>query len=71
MELVKKFEEATLCQSINIRSLETGKKYPILRAMRISSKYGTNILLTIQDSGSFTIQTYLPKRYSAVVSDVI
>jgi len=50
-------------------NLKTGKKYPILRSKRISSKYGRTIVLTIRDSGSSTIQTYLPKRYSAVVSD--
>ena len=69
MELAKKFEDATLCQSVNIISLDTDKKYPIVRAKRITSKFGPSVLLTIRDSESTTDQTFLPKRYSAVVSD--
>jgi len=69
MELAEKFEEATSCQSVNINSLDTDKKYPIVRSKRITSKFGPTVLLTIRDSESTTIQTFLPKRYSAVVSD--
>jgi len=69
MELAKYFEEATSCQSVNTVSLKMVKKYPILRAKRVSSKYGTTIVLTIRDFGSYSIQTHLQKRYSAVVSD--
>jgi hypothetical protein len=46
-------------------SLEMDKKYPIVRANRISSKFGPTVLLTIRDSESTTIQTFLPTRYSA------
>ena len=69
MELAKKFEEATSCQSVNINSLSTDKKYPIVRTKRMTSKFGPTILLTIRDSESTTVQTFLPKRYSAVLSD--
>jgi len=69
MELAKKFEEATSCQSVNINSLETDKKYPIVRTKRITNKFGPSVLLTIRDSESTTDQTFLPKRYSAVVSE--
>jgi len=67
MELAKKFEEATSCQSVNINSLDTNKKYPIVRAKRMTSKFGPTVLLTIRDSESTTVQICLPKRYSAVV----
>jgi len=69
MELAKKFEDATSCQSVNINSLETDKKYPIVRAKRMTSKFGPTVLLTIRDSESTTVKIFLPKRYSAVVSD--
>jgi len=69
MELAKKFEETTSCQSVNINSLDTDKKYPIVRAKRITSKFGPTVLLTICDSESTTVQIFLPKRNSAVVSD--
>jgi len=69
MELAKQFEEATSCQSVNICSLETDKKYPIVRAKRITSKFGLTVLLTICDSESTTVQTFLSNRFGAVVSD--
>ena len=69
MELAKKIEEATSCQSVNINSLETDKKYPIVRAKRMTSKFGPTVLLTIRDSESTTVQIFLRKRYSAVVSE--
>jgi len=69
MEIAKKLEEATSCKSVNINSLETDKKYPIVRAKRMTSKFEPTVLLTIRDSESTTVQTFLPKRYSAVVSD--
>jgi len=68
MELAKKFEEATTRQSVNINSLDTDKKYPIVRAKRITSKIGPTVLLTIRESESTTVQIFLPKRNSAVVS---
>jgi len=71
MELPKTFEEASSCQSVNIGLLETNRKYPIVRAERITSKFGATALLTIRDSESSTAQTFLPKWYSAVVSDDI
>jgi len=52
-----------------ITSLETGKNYPIFRAKRNTIKFGQTVLLTIRDTESTTIQTFLPKRYNAVVSD--
>jgi len=69
MELTKKFEEDTSCQSVNINSLETDKKYPIFLAKRITSKFVPTVFLTIRDSESTSVQTFLRKRYSAIVSD--
>jgi len=34
-----------------------------------STKFGPTDLMTIRDSELTTIQTFLPKRYSAVVSE--
>ena len=49
MELAKKFEETTSCQPVNICSLETDKTYPIVRAKRMTNKFGPTVLLTIRD----------------------
>ena len=69
MELAKKIEKFTSCQSVNINSLETDKMYPFVRSKRITSKYCPTVLLTIRDSESTTVQTFLPKRYVVIVSD--
>ena len=47
------------------------KKYPIVCAKQISSKWGPTVLQTIWGSESSTIQTSVPKWYNAVVSDDI
>jgi len=50
MELGKKFEKATLCHSVHVSSLEVERKYPIVHAERVYTKYRPTVLLTIVDS---------------------
>jgi len=69
MKLEKRFEEATAYSSVNVTSLEPNKLYPIVRAKRISTKYGTTVLLTLRVSETNIVQVFLPKRYSEVMSD--
>ena len=69
MDLPTKFEAATSSRSINISELDTDKKYPIVSAKRIITKFGPTALLTIHDSDSAAaLQIFLPKRYSEVIS---
>jgi len=67
MDLPRKFEDATSSRSINIIELDRDKKYPIVSAKRFTTKFGPTSLLTIHDSDSLNI--FLPKRYSEVISD--
>jgi len=69
MDLAKRFEEATSCTSVTISSLEINKLYPIVRAKRITTKYGPTILLSIRDSEAKVVQIFLPKRFCAVISN--
>ena len=70
MDLPRKFEAATSSRSINIVELDTDKKYPILSAKRITTKFGPTAHLTIHDSDSAAaLQIFLPKRYTEVISD--
>jgi hypothetical protein len=70
MDLSTRFEEAsTSSPTVSVGSLTLGGKYPILYAKRISSIYGSTVLLTLQTSDSACVQTFLPKRYADVVSD--
>jgi len=59
MELAKIFEGVTSCQSINISTLDTNKKYPSVRTKRLSCKFGQTVLLTIRESKSTTVQIFL------------
>ena len=40
MDLTKRFEDATAYASVNVKSLEPHKLYPIIWAKRIRTKYG-------------------------------
>ena len=50
MELAKRFEEATAYTSVNLTSLEPNKLYPIIRAKRMTTKYGPTVLLSLRVS---------------------
>ena len=72
MDLAKKFEDATTsasCASVNISSLILNRPYPIVRAKRVTTKFGSTVMLSIRDTDEQLIQIFLPKRYASVVSD--
>ena len=70
MDLETKFQAATSCNSLRIGVLEVERKYPIIQAERVETKFGQSVLLTILDSPIKSIKVFLPKRYSAVMTDV-
>jgi hypothetical protein len=70
MDLKKRFQAATSCSSVKIGDLEVERKYPIIRAERVETKFGQSVLLTILDSPMKSIKVFLPKSYSAVMTDV-
>jgi hypothetical protein len=69
MDLVKKFQEATCNNTVRISELEIDRRYPIIQARHIDTKYGSTILLSIKSEGGNTIKVFLPKRYGAVFSE--
>ena len=72
MDLAKKFEDATAsasCASVNNCSLILNRPYPIVRAKRKTTKFGSTVLLSIRDTDEQLVQIFLPKRYASVVSD--
>jgi hypothetical protein len=46
--------------------LEINRKYPIVGAQRVVTKYGPTVLLCIKDRPYNTIQVFIPKRYNTV-----
>jgi len=69
MDLAKKFEDATAIASVNISTLILNRPYPIVRARRITTKFGSTVLLSIRDSDEQLVHIFLPMRYACVVSD--
>jgi len=69
MDLAKRFEEATAYTSVSLTSLEPNKLYPIIRAKRMTTKYGPTVLLSLRVSETSIAQVFLPKRYCHVMSD--
>ena len=72
MDLAKKFEDATAsasCASVNISTSILNRPYPIVRAKRITTKFGSTVMLSIRDTDEQLLQIFLPKRYASAVSD--
>ena len=69
MDLGKRFEEATAYASVSVATLEPQKRYPIIRAKGLSTKYGMSVVCTLRSFDTSTVQVFLPQRYSDVVTD--
>jgi len=69
MDLVQKFGEITWDKNLSVSDLERDRKYPILRAKRITNRIGPAVVLTIRASLEDPDQDFLPKRYSDEVTD--
>jgi len=71
MDLGMRFEETTAYASVSVASLEPHKRYPIIRAKRLSTKFGLSVVLTLRCSDTHIVQVFLPQRYSDFVSDAV
>jgi len=69
MDLTKRFEEATAYALVNVNTLEPHKVYAIIRAKIIPTKYGLSVVLPLLIAETNNVKHFLPKHYSAVVSD--
>jgi hypothetical protein len=50
LDFVEKFEMANRAHTAQIGFLEVDRRYPILSAERINTKYGSTVLMNIGDS---------------------
>ena len=62
MDLTKRFEESTAYASVNVKTLEPYKLYPIVRAKRIPAKYGPRVVLNLRIAETNIVLVFLPKR---------
>ena len=52
---VTKFRDALLGTAVRISSIDIDKRYPVLHAERLETKYGTSVILTIRESSGNVI----------------
>ena len=69
MDLKHRFVEADVCDVIKVSEMQDGRKYPITRARRMDTKYGESVLLTILGDDGNSVRVFLPKRYTAAITD--
>ena len=69
MDIGLRFDEATAYNTVSVASLEPHKPYPVIRAKRLSTKYGMSVVVTLRKPDDNVVQVFLPQRYSDVVSD--
>jgi hypothetical protein len=46
------------------------RKYPIISAERVVTKFGPTVLTSITDEADRTVKVFMPKRYGSEFSDV-
>ena len=69
MDLKVRFIDADVCDVVKLYELDVGRKYSITKAQRFETKYGESVLLTILDDDEKSVSVFLPKRYTAVITD--
>ena len=69
MDLAQKFEGAACDKILSVTEMDPNCKYRILRAKRLTTRFGPTVVLTIRDSMEAPAQVFLPRRYIDVVTD--
>jgi len=69
MDLAQKFEGVACEKTISVTDLDLNRKYRILRAKGLTTRFGPTVLLTIRGEGAAPCQIFLPRRYSHVITD--
>ena len=76
MALSQRFSDVS-CDVVHISTLKVNQSYPIVKAERVKTRYGENVLLSIRDPQNLSVRDltpallklFLPKRYAAVITD--
>jgi hypothetical protein len=65
----QKFQMASSSRLVPARSLDVGRRYPVLGGERADTRYGPTIILRLSESNNSIIKICLPKRYVDVLTD--
>ena len=69
MDLTQKFDGVACETIISVTELDLNPKHRILRAKRLTTRFGPTVVLTIRGEGAAPAQIFLPRRYSDVITD--
>ena len=68
--MTQRFKDAVSGGAVNITSLYTGTRYPLLHCERIGTKYGEAVRLTLrEDVDDNIIRVFLPPPYGPAIND--
>ena len=57
-------------RNISVSELDVNRKYRILQARRLTTRFGPTVILTVKYEDAAPVQVFLPRRYSYVFSDM-
>jgi len=69
MDLTKKFDGVTCYTTVSVSELDEKRKYRILQARRLTTRWGHTVILTVKYEDAAPVQVFQPRRYSDVFSD--
>ena len=69
MDFAQKFEGITYATNISVSELDVNLKHRILQVRRLTTRFGTSVILTVKNENAAPVQVFLPRRYSDVFSD--
>jgi hypothetical protein len=69
MDLTQKFNGVTCDTTISVSELDVNRKYRILKAKRLTTRFGPTVILTVKGEDTAPSQIFLPRRYSYVFKD--
>ena len=66
MDLIQKFDGVTCDGTASVSDLDLNRKYRILQAKRLTTRFGHTVILTVKGEDAAPVQIFLPRRYSEV-----
>ena len=69
MDLTQKFDGVTCDTTFSVSELDLNRKYRILHAISLTTRFGPTVILTVKGEHAAPTQVFLPRRYNDVFSD--
>ena len=70
MDLTQKIDGVACDTTVSVSELNENRKYRILQARLLNTRFGPTVILTVKSEDAAPIQVFLPRRYSDVFSDM-